>query len=132
MQCVVDTSALIAVVANEPTKQGLVRVTRGYDLLSPASVHWEIGNALAAGLKRNRFSYSEASAALLAYDDIPVRFVGVQLSDALAVADELAIYAYDAYVLVCARSQRCSMLSLDRSLVEAARRLGLDVLEVNR
>jgi predicted nucleic acid-binding protein len=130
MKLVVDTSVLIAVIANEPAKAELVRVTRGCELVAPASVHWEVGNALAAGLKRRRLSLNEALRALKAYDRIPIRFVGVELDDSLGIAGRLRIYTYDAYVLACARDQRSPLLSLDAGLVTAAEQLGVDVLEV--
>jgi uncharacterized protein with PIN domain len=51
MRITVETSALIAVVANEPSKPALVEATRGASLLAPALVHWEIGSALSAMLR---------------------------------------------------------------------------------
>lgn len=71
-------------------------------------------------------------AALSVYSRIPVRFVDVDLDEAMRAADQLNIYAYDAYVLVCARSKRCPMLSLDRGLLTAAKRLDIDVIEVKQ
>ncbi len=126
----VDTSVLVAVIANEPAKAELVSLTVGHGLLAPHSVHWEVGNALAAGLKRQRFSLKAVRTALRAYSRIPVRFVDVELDEAMRVADQLKIYAYDAYVLVCARGRRCPLLTLDRGLLAAANRLGIDVLEL--
>jgi len=52
MDIVVDTSVLIAVIANEPEKDRLIRQTTGADLLAPPSCHWEIGNAFSAMLRR--------------------------------------------------------------------------------
>ena len=43
MDIVIDTSAIIAVIANEPEKPSLIRLTSGADLIAPASVHLEIG-----------------------------------------------------------------------------------------
>ena len=130
MRIVVDTSALIAVVANEPSKPALVQATRGASLLAPTSVHWEIGNAFSAMLKRKRVRLSQVKKALYAYAEIPIRFVDVDLTDALEIADNLKIYAYDAYVLECARVHHCPVLTLDEGLVRAARKLDLEILEV--
>jgi predicted nucleic acid-binding protein len=46
------------------------------------------------------------------------------------LAVEHRIYAYDAYVLDCARRYRTPLLSLDRPQCEVARGLGIDVWEV--
>ncbi len=45
MDIVVDTSAIMAVIINEAQREILIDLTRGANLLAPASVHWEIGNA---------------------------------------------------------------------------------------
>ena len=68
--------------------------------------------------------------ALAAYAEIPVRFLDVDLEDAMAVADALQIYAYDAYVLACAQVHRAPVISLDRGLVRAAAKLDLDIIAV--
>lgn len=130
MKLIVDTSVLIAVVTNEPSKPALVRETVGASLLTPLSVHWEVGNAFSAMLKRGRISLPEARKALEAYREIPLRFVDIELDEALSTADELGIYAYDAYVIGAAERQRCPLLSLDAGLREAAKRRKVDLLEV--
>ena len=130
MALVVDTSVVVAVLANETVKPTVIRMTRGLELIAPASVHWEIGNAFAAGLKRGRFSFGEVQAALSSYETIAIRFVDVDLESALGIADRLRIYAYDAYVLAGAQAHSCPILSLDRGLVAAANRLGLSCIEV--
>ena len=65
MALVVDTSVILAVVLNEPTKAVLIRLTTGADLIAPLSLHWEIGNALSAMLKRKRITEAEAQQALV-------------------------------------------------------------------
>jgi predicted nucleic acid-binding protein len=132
MRVIVDTTALIAVVANEPSKPALVEATRGASLLAPTSVHWEIGNAFSAMLKRKRVRLNQVNKALDAYAEIPIRFVDVDLMDALKISADLKIYAYDAYVLQCAIVHRCPVLTLDGGLVRAAEQLDLDVLEVTQ
>lgn len=131
MDLVVDTSVLLAVVANEPEKAALVEQTTGTTLVAPASVPWEIGNAFSAMLKRQRISIIQAKEALAVYRRIPVRYLDVDLVAALSLAAELNIYAYDAYLIVCAQKQRCSLLSLDRGLLHAAKQAGVPVVEVN-
>ncbi|MDP9353132.1 MAG: type II toxin-antitoxin system VapC family toxin [Chloroflexota bacterium] len=130
MDLVIDTSAIIAVIANEPAKAALVEQTAGAVLLAPHSVHWEIGNAFSAMLKRGRITLAQAQKALSIYQDIPIRFLDVELEDALALSSQLGIYAYDAYLLAAAQSQRCALLALDGGLVHAAKQLGIPVVEV--
>ena len=130
MRAVVDTSVLVSVVGNEPSKRALIRATQGTDLLAPASVHWEIGNAFATMVKRGRICVEQGLKALAAYAEIPIRFVDVELFDALELADHLDIYAYDAYILACALRQRCGILTLDVGLQRAAKNLNIPLVEV--
>ena len=130
MNIVVDTSVIIAVIANEPEKDFLVRLTRGADLLAPHSVHWEIGNAFSAMFKRNRVTLEQALKAIQAYNKIPIRFVDVELERSLEIAETSNIYAYDAYLIRCALRFRSPLISLDKNLVNSAKRMKVKVIEV--
>jgi predicted nucleic acid-binding protein len=130
MEIVVDTSALIAVITNEEHKPKLIELTLKAELIAPLSVHWEIGNAFSAMLKKKRISLEQAIAAIETYLQIPVRFVEVELVDSLTLADELDMYAYDAYFLCCAEKYRSPLLSLDKKLVQLAKSKKITVLEL--
>ena len=130
MPLVVDTSALIAVLVSEPQRAALVSLTRGEELVAPGSVHWEVGNALSAFLKRKRATLVEIQRCLAAYALVPLRLLEVDLALALEVAAEHGIYAYDAYLVSCALTQRAPLLTLDQGLVSAALAAGVEVLEV--
>lgn len=130
MDIVIDASAIIAVLVNESKKATLLRLTQGAQLLVPPSVPWEIGNAFSAMLKRRRITTIEAIRAVEAYAKIPLRLVDVELTEAVRLAGQLNLYAYDAYLLRCAARYKAPLLSLDQDLVAAATSLGLEVLEV--
>ncbi|OFW31877.1 MAG: twitching motility protein PilT [Acidobacteria bacterium RIFCSPLOWO2_12_FULL_60_22] len=132
MEFVVDTSVLIAVLTSEAERAVLVERTRGVHLVAPASVHWEVGNAFAAMLKRRRITLPEIEQALEAYGKIPLRLMAVDLTTALQLAAEHNLYAYDAYVLACATRQRCPLLTLDGGLARAARAAGVQLGEISQ
>jgi len=132
MDVVVDTSVIVAVIANEPEKGNLIELTRGADLIAPHSVHWEIGNAFSTMLKRGRIQVEQALEAIEVYRQIPIRFVDVELDQTLEIAGELGIYAYDAYLIRCGLKYTASLISLDQGLVEAAKQMGVNVVEVER
>src|SRR6266568_362192 len=127
MDVVTDTSAIIAVITNSPEKKALAEITNDSALLAPASVHWEIGNAFSSLLKRRLIGMAEIAKALQVYETIPIRYMDVDLEQSLAVASELSIYAYDAYLIACARMARAPLLTLDHGLARAARRVGVTV-----
>ncbi len=130
MEIVIDASVLIAVIANEDEKEKLVAMTEEAELVAPLSVHWEIGNAFSSLLKRKRVTIDEALQAIEIYLQIPVRFVEVELTESLELADELGLYAYDAYLLRCAAKYRMPLLTLDARLIQAAKEKKIQVLEV--
>lgn len=107
----------------------MVAKTLGANLISPESVHWEMGNALSAMLKRQRINWLEAQQGLDLYRQIPIRLVSVDLKDALLYVERFGLYAYDAYLLVCAVKQHTPLLTLDKALKQAARQLGINLLE---
>ena len=132
MDMVVDTSTIIAVIANEPEKEALVELTTGTDLIAPRSVHWEIGNAFSTMLRRKRIKVEQAIQAVKLCQQIPIRFVDVELEETLRIADALGIYAYDAYLIRCALKYRSPLISLDRNLVKAAKGMKVKVIEVRK
>jgi predicted nucleic acid-binding protein len=126
----VDTSVVLAVVLNEPSKARLLELTQGAELLSPATLPWEVGNALSALFKRARLDLSQAERAVASYSQIAVRLVDVDLGSSVQLAHDRSICAYDAYVLECARRYGAPLLTLDAPQGEVARRLGITVLEL--
>lgn len=130
MDITVDTSAIMAVVLNEASKRALIRMTKGQQLGSAPTLPWEVGNALSALLRRRRLDTEQAHGALVSFRRIPVRLLEVSVEDAVALAGEQGIYAYDAYILECARRYRTPLLSLDNQQIAIARDMGIEVLEV--
>jgi predicted nucleic acid-binding protein len=128
VEIVIDTSAILAVIAEQPEKPDLVRLTRGATLLAPASVHWEIGNAMSAMFKRKAIGIKDAVRLLEAYAAIPIRVAEVGLKQAVELSAKWNVCAYDAYILACAINERAPLLTLDGGL-RKARELKLDVLE---
>jgi predicted nucleic acid-binding protein len=128
---VVDVSAVIAVLTNEPHRPTLLRLTTGAELLSPVSLPIEIGNAFSAMFKRGRISLKDAEAAVEAYQKIVVRLTTIDLAQALELSHRLKIYAYDAYLLECCLRYRAHLLTLDAGLREAARRVKVHALEIS-
>lgn len=128
MNITIDTSVLLAVCTNEPSKPKLVELTHGHHLLVPASVHWEVGNALSAMLKRGRIRAEQAQACIRVYQQIPLTKIEVELTTAVELANRFQMYAYDAYLLACALAHRTPLLTLDRALMAAAKQLNIEVL----
>ena len=132
MNLVVDTSVVIAVITNEPNKAALVKRTQGAELFAPHSLNFEIGNAFSAMMRRSRISLEQAKTAIEIYRQIPLNLIEIDVIAGVEVAAQLNIYAYDAYIIACAQSQNCPLLSLDAGLIRAARSIGVEVWEVEQ
>lgn len=130
MNIVADTSAILAVLMEEPQRGELIRLTEGTTLLAPASVPWEVGNAVSAMFRRNRLTVDQGVAVARSFEAIPIRFFDPDIATAVHLASDLGIYAYDAYFIEGARRQNCPLLTLDRSLERAARESGVEILEI--
>ena len=81
-------------------------------------------------LKRSRINLQQAIEAIEVYQEISLEIVEVSLKDAVKLAGKFNIYAYDAYIIQCAIEQHLPLISLDKNLVEIAKREGIQVIEV--
>lgn len=129
LEIAVDTSTIMAVILNEPSKPELLERTRGAELLSAPTLPWEVGNSLTALFKRARIDLDQAKGALESFREIAVRLAEIDLATCVEMAKEQGIYAYDAYMIECARKYGAPLLSLDGPQRQVALKLGIEVLE---
>jgi predicted nucleic acid-binding protein len=131
MEIVIDTSVLIDVIVDGEEKETLIRLTEGFDLVAPLSVHWEVGNAFSSMLKQKRITLEQSLQAIKVYNTIPIRFVDIDMEESLKISAQLDIYAYDAYLIYCALKYSIPLISLDEKLIRCARQMKVQVLEVS-
>ena len=129
MNIVSDTNILLAVILNEPEKDNIVQLTSGNDAIAPEILPYEFGNALSAMIKRKQITHKEALQAQRSINSIPVRLMSIDITQALKIAIDFNIYAYDAYFLQCAIDQSCSLLTLDKGMKKVAKQLNIQILE---
>ena len=130
MNIVIDTSALVAVLLNEPERARILEATTGHAIIGPGSIPWEIGNAFSAMLKRGRLALNEGRRGLDIFLSIPLRYVEVDMSSALSIVQKTNLCAYDAFFIDCAARHNAPLLTLDKTLGRAAREMGLSLVEV--
>ena len=131
MKTIADTNTFLAVTLFEPERDEIIRLTQEADLIAPDILPFEIGNALSAMLKRGRLGPGDILAAWDAIQQIPVDLRSVDVREALKIAMRFNIYAYDTYFLICALTLRCPLLTLDRRMIEVAKDLDIQIIEVN-
>jgi predicted nucleic acid-binding protein len=130
VQIVIDASAIIAILFNEPSKTAIIEKTKSVDLVSPLSLTWEVGNAISASIKRGRITPEQGIQAIRQYNSIEIRLVDVDLEEAIIISSRLKLYAYDAYLLCCASNLKLPLLCLDKRMAQTAREIGIRTIEV--
>ena len=129
MDVVIDASALLAVLLDEPEREMIVESTKGASLVAPASLVYEDGNALSSLMRRQSLSIAESITVYHAFVRISIRLIEPDMQAAILVSGEESIYAYDAYFIVCAERMGIPLLTLDRKLANIARKRGVRLLE---
>jgi predicted nucleic acid-binding protein len=128
METVLDASAVMAVILNEPNKKMVITLTQGAILLSPAMISYEIGNALISLYKRRKLTESEVINAYSDFKKISIKSSDVDMERALKIACEYNIYAYDAYYLETAKSLKRPLITFDISMKNVALDMNINVL----
>ena len=129
-EIVIDASAIMAVILNEPERKRLIELTTESFLIAPSSIHWEIGNAISAMFKRKSINFKDAKKALEIYEQIPIKYIDVNLIESVKIAGQEGMYAYDAYLLICAKNHKSPLLTLDKKLIQIAKNNKIKVLEI--
>jgi predicted nucleic acid-binding protein len=128
---VIDTSAILAVLLDEPEKPAIVEASMRSVVCAPASLRWEVGNAATAGVKRRRLTTERARQLVTDFEQVTIRELVIDLLRAVDLGLELGIYAYDAYILEAARSSGFPLLALDGPIRRNAKKLGLSLVELD-
>ena len=129
MKIIADTNTFLAVALNEPEKDWLIEATDGHDLVAPAVLPYEIGNALSSLARREVLAKRQLAAAWDAAVAVPVELASVDVRAALLLAEHFKIYAYDAYFLQCSLETKCPLLTLDRGMKRVAKQLDITLVE---
>ncbi len=130
MKIVADTNTFLAVALREPEKDALATIVAGHEIISPEVLPFEIGNALSSMLKKGTLEPESVQAAWEMFVMVPVELHKVNMAQALMIAVEFKIYAYDAYFLECALRLRAPLLTLDKGMQRIATNLSIRVLEL--
>ncbi len=88
---VIDTSAILAVLLDEPEKEAVVEATMGSILCAPASLRWEVGNAATSGVKRRRLTKERARQLIADFEQVTVRELTIDIGRAVDLGLELGI-----------------------------------------
>ena len=130
MNMVIDTSAIIASAMRGPERDALSEAASGHVLIAPGFVRWEVCQALSVMIRQKSIDVVEARRGMEILDNIPLRYVDVDMAQVLSIASRTKGVAADAFLLETAIRYNAPLLTLDRSLGRAAESLGIDVVRL--
>lgn len=130
MNMVIDTSAIIASVMRGPERGALVEAASGHVLIAPEFVRWEVCQVLSVMIRQKGIDVAEGRRGMEILDDIPLRYVDVDMAQVLSIASRMKGVAADTFFLETAIRYNAPLLTLDRSLGRAAESLGIDVVRL--
>jgi predicted nucleic acid-binding protein len=123
-----DASAIMAIILNEPNRDKVINLTKNTVLLSPEVISFEIGNALISLYKKHKLSTDEVLAAYKNYASIALRIIKVDIEKALKIACKYNIYAYDAYYLETAFRLKLPLITFDGPMKNVGLDLNINIL----
>ncbi|MCY3774060.1 MAG: type II toxin-antitoxin system VapC family toxin [Gemmatimonadetes bacterium] len=127
---VIDTSAIIASVLRGPERDLLAKAASGHALIAPDFIRWEVCNTFSVMVRQKAIDAREARTTMEILDNIPLRYVDVDMASVLTIASRLKGVAADAFFLETALRYNAPLLTLDRSLARAAGSLGIEVVRL--
>jgi predicted nucleic acid-binding protein len=129
MEILLDASAIIAVIADEPEAQIVIDCTQNATIVSPSIISCEIANALTRMMRKKIIVTEEQLLNLIKnFKLIPLKIVNIDLEKTLKIAWHYKIYAYDAFYLEAAKRLQLPLVTFDDNMRKIGKELGLNVL----
>ena len=120
---VVDASAVAAALFVEPGGVDILDRVRGCELASPSLLRYELANVCWKKIRRHPESRAELLESLRAYGRLSIAEHTVQGDEVVDLAIRLGLSGYDAAYVWVARSLGAELVTLDKRLEKAHRRL---------
>ncbi len=120
---VVDASAFVAVTFDEPDADAVVARLGNADLVAPRLLEFELANVCLRKIRQTPAQRDRLLAAYRSRHRLPVGTMDVDHLEVLTLAERVGLSSYDACYLWLARSIGAELVTLDRRLDTAARRM---------
>ena len=128
MDVLLDASAIMAIILNEPNRDIVVNLTKEATLLSPEMISFEIGNALVSLFKRHKLNEMDVLKAYEDFTKIPIRALKPDMGKALKISCKYNIYAYDAYYLETAYRLKLPLITFDGNMTTVGKDMKITIL----
>ena len=129
MEIVLDASAIMAVIANEPEREFVIKNTRSSIIIAPSIISFEISNGLTRLMRKNIIDSKEKMINLIRnFKKMPIKIAEIDIEKALEIAWDYKIYAYDACYLETAKRLDLTLLTFDENMKKIGKDLGLNII----
>ena len=128
MEIVLDTSAIIAAIADEPDGDKVINLTENAILVCPSVISFEVANSLARMIRKRIIDKEKMNDLLKSFQKIPIKLFENNLEDVLEIAWSYKIYAYDAFFLDTAQNLNLPLLTFDGEMRAIGKELGINIL----
>jgi predicted nucleic acid-binding protein len=128
VEIVLDTSAIIAAIADEPDGDKVINLTENAILVCPSVISFEVANALTRMIRKRVVDKEKMNDLLKSFQKIPIKLFENDLEDVLEIAWSYKIYAYDAFFLNTAQSLNLPLLTFDDEMIAIGKELGINIL----
>ena len=129
MEILLDASAIIAVIANEPEREYVIKNTRNSKIVSPDIIAIEIFNALTRMMRKNVIDSKEKMIELHKnFKKMPIKIEEIDIEKAIEIAWKYKIYAYDACYLETAKRLNLPLITFDGNMEKIGNELGINII----
>ena len=128
MEILLDASAIMAVIVDEPERDIVIALTKIAEIVTPNVVSFEVANGLTKMMKRKIIDRENMINAFRYFKKIPIKPVEVDVEKSLEIAWEYKIYAYDAYYLETAKRLKLPLLTFDSAMSRIGNEMGINIL----
>ena len=129
MEILLDASAIIAVIVDEPESDIVINCTKGAITVSPSIVSFEIANSLTKMMKKGIINNVEKMINLIKiFQKIPIKIAEINLEKSLEIAWNYKLYAYDAFYLETAKRLNLPLLTFDSGMRRIGKEMGITIL----
>ena len=129
MEIVLDASAIIAVIADEPEGNKVIYLTQDAIIVCPDVISFEITNSLTKMIKKGIIKNKDKMNDLIkSFQKIPIKLIKNNLENVMEIAWNYKIYAYDAFYLETAKSLNLPILTFDKEMKNIGKDIGITIL----
>ncbi len=120
---VVDASAIVAMLFNEPTRDEVAARLRGHALHAPDLLPFEVANACLKKIRARPSEQKDLLESFSTFQDLPIFLDQIDAHATIVLAFKHKLSLYDASYLWLAQQHGVELVTLDEKLDKTYRRL---------